>query len=1409
MATGKEILGVHLYDILSPSSPEVLTIGNTSNHAYLRLYDSNLPRNGVLMGLSNQGFIFYRDNGSNLNVGINTYIPRTNLDIQGTLALNQLTTYNSNITILNNVYLSNASLGIGTQTPSKKLDVRGDVVFSDRLFHNGEEYRESQFKYLYGSNYTSNVPSYMLSNIYYLHNVGIGTNSSNELVNYQLFVKGNTAIDGKIYATDFVSYGGVAANSFLQVELFESGNNRLKNIVTNDTNLRNRILYSIRTRPGRYLFYANIPYRNLSPYIFIDNQNWIEVCLYRFKTPDTFTSDADPYSLITLDVRSVSPNVSTQMIEFFVDSVTDSDYIIAVRGKGHLIEFGSLESSSLQVLPIKGIGNDDSYTVRKALQPTPIRYTKIIDQLTSNFSFSTEGRYTAEASNVDVFINGTKYIYQDVNHKDYDVTYGYDYTANRTTFNITLTEPVLTEDIVHLAIWPYVTADTIFNSGYYYQNVVAYPSQWLNILDGGIRYPKRVVIDGDLIVKGNFVGGCNTDLFYAGADLGSLNITCNVIGTFNMIDGAVNTQKLAVNSVTNEKIVNNTIRPTKLNLKDDILYVGCNYGEMDAGLLTNRRGILIEGDVYLTGQLTASNIAGNKESIADNSIETRKYKDNSITFEKISFNSIDNLLLRNNIIATRNLRANCVITSNVLNQAITFDKLSLNSIYRSNITPGSISSNEIANFSITSDKLNLYTCNLGIGLSNQTAQEKLHVVGNLLMDGNILTAQTNTYNIGSTTKRFKDVYLGGILDLNSVKLEKNNYIDSPGINIINRTTGAPAKCLVGDFITSNIGIGTEYPINGLDINYGNIALRNGYLGIGTTLPRFSIDALNSVNSTFMVGNIGIGTTQLYNNQSSLSIYGGLFINNSSNRPISVNPVNGNIGIGTTVAYSNLTIFNTDTYIENSLLNLQTSKILLNDSYDPNYTLNVSGKTKLTGNVEIVGDLQTSNVYAQTSNNSIGTTTIPFNELNIQKIVMNPNGQTFEKMDIQLYDLNIYKGDNYTMKNSDSLYNSRVYSVNRRMIFTQELDFLNFYPFRNGVINGNMNIEQRYYGSNITVHQNTPANLRYCLDRHFTSITNSTAQLIVSKSNVFYENYFSSKVGVATSTLTATTTHQLFNHKIEGSIVNMLNWGTSNAFPISISFKLKSDVLTTYYLSIHNHDRTRSLIREIPVTQTYYPERYTYIIEGDKYGSWLTNTNTGIWMSINNAVGTTYQVAPSLSNQWLNTTHYALSDSGGNLNYISQLNQIVFITNVQVEGGGMPTTFEVRPFSIEMMLCKRYFEKSYNYEDKLQTNTKSGMVMVLNPYTVQDTLCGTISFTIPKRISTWTGAWYSPTTEIGRIGYRSTSSPYNVTAFIGTINYYSTDGLFAEKSQNGFSYHFNVPAQASRNYCFHWHVDAEL
>ncbi len=91
MATGRDLLGRHLYDILSPSAPEVLTLGNTSNHAFIRFYDSNLPSRGVLMGLSNNTFNIFKESTSNINVGINTYSAKTTLDVNGTIATNRLT----------------------------------------------------------------------------------------------------------------------------------------------------------------------------------------------------------------------------------------------------------------------------------------------------------------------------------------------------------------------------------------------------------------------------------------------------------------------------------------------------------------------------------------------------------------------------------------------------------------------------------------------------------------------------------------------------------------------------------------------------------------------------------------------------------------------------------------------------------------------------------------------------------------------------------------------------------------------------------------------------------------------------------------------------------------------------------------------------------------------------------------------------------------------------------------------------------------------------------------------------------------------------------------------------------------------------------------------------------------------
>lgn len=1450
--TGRELLGKHLYDILSPSSSRVMTIGNTSNDAYITFYTCNLPiEKGYQMGLCNETFIIVNNN-STTRVGINTVQARNTLDVNGLLAINSLTSYASNINVtnttlsnINNIYMNGISfyknkplnitwnnvnsnyettdiynlskVGIGSTVPKYDLDIKGSINFSDYIYHNGAEYRESQFKYL-----TDSTTGGMLSNIFYLNSVGIGTNSSNELVRYQLYVLGDVAIDGKIYANDYVSYKGAAANSYREFPLYNiNPNNENKLVLTNDSTDINTVLYEVPVRAGRYLMFVNIPYINRSPYIFIDNQNWAEIVLVQTSAVN-YSKTSGIQSKVPLEIRDINAR-NTQTVEFFIQANTDATYTVAVRGKGHKIEFGgisfvnnipSLEIDSLlRVFPIKGIGLDDSFSVKKALQVTPIRYQNILQQNTSNFTFSTLGNYTAAASNVDVFINGLKYVYYSNTKKDYDISYQYNLQTNQTIFNIQLSEFAQKDDVIDIAIWPYVTADTLYVSGYYYQQVNNYPTQWLNISkDTGIRYPKDVVIDGNLIVRGNIVGGCNTDEFLAGLPAGDLSITCNIVGTLNILDGSITTSKVGIKAITNDKIDDYTIDPSKFYLKNKILVVGCNLNEVNvqSNELPRQRGMYIDGDLYIKGSVQANLFSGSSEAIIDGGITTVKLANQAVTFPKIASYSLSNSLIPDNAISTRTIQNNAITPSKILAKSITGDLITDRTIYRSNIALGSITSNEIANYSILTTNLNLVNGNVGIGTLT-TNSAKLHVVGDTMIVGNILT-QTNNYNIGNTTNRFNTLFSQQI-NLNALIVRANNNPFNQGIDIID-SIGNPVKVLMGDVFTCNIGIGTTIPTGSLDINNGNILIRNGRLGIGTNLIRqnTTIDAIQDPNSRLIINNVGVGTQFSIEK---FTMFGGGFYINSNDTYLVFR--NGKLGIGTINPTSDLYVKDGITTFDNNSVNLISSPLnVTNSKLTVMNNLNETS-AEINGNIINHGNISTCNIVCLGSDNTIGELFKPFQDIFTTALTLvettSNNTTTFSKNTLNIFEGGDTNNIDYSYKQFGNQETPVLNNLTNNLYVSGMLNYNNFYPYRNLVINGGMNVNQRYFGSNNFIFSNTSYPRTYTLDRHETVITNSTAMLQVSQSNV---NYFSRpfamtcRVGVTTSTLTSTTNHILLSHKIENLNVNHLQWGTSNASPLTISFDIVSSVSHIFYLSVHNYNRTRSIVRDINVTASTSPLRYTYTLSGDMYGDWRNNvftSETGINICINTGVGSSFVTA--LENTWLNGTFYGRSSS---TSFLSTLNTRVFITNLQAEVGYMPTIFENRPYNIELQLCRRYYEKSYNVNTLPGNSTMEGIQVVpLTETTTYGWIGSTTIFKIPKRNTQWAGNFYSVTGTPSLFSYKLANG--NFFDYTGTYGSpaqpAASNTPFSLKSENSFSFNTQALNQTTRIYAFHWAVDAEL
>tara|TARA_A100001391_G_scaffold34676_1_gene18900 strand:+ start:611 stop:1663 length:1053 start_codon:yes stop_codon:yes gene_type:complete len=179
-------------------------------------------------------------------------------------------------------------------------------------------------------------------------------------------------------------------------------------------------------------------------------------------------------------------------------------------------------------------------------------------------------------------------------------------------------------------------------------------------------------------------------------------------------------------------------------------------------------------------------------------------------------------------------------------------------------------------------------------------------------------------------------------------------------------------------------------------------------------------------------------------------------------------------------------------------------------------------------------------------------------------------------------------------------------------------------------------------------------------------------------------------------------------KIEAQNVQHLQYGNSNAQPITVSFYVKSSITGTFALGLYKPDSTARIHNQtyaISSANTWEKKTLTFVGDTDSGAGIVYDNGQGIWVSWHLAAGSNATGGGS-NGGWKNyggLTDWA--DGQGTNAVMTTASATWQMTECQVEVGSQATPFEHRSFGEELALCQRYFMKS-TCDLKAFTNSSS-------------------------------------------------------------------------------------------------------
>jgi hypothetical protein len=261
-----------------------------------------------------------------------------------------------------------------------------------------------------------------------------------------------------------------------------------------------------------------------------------------------------------------------------------------------------------------------------------------------------------------------------------------------------------------------------------------------------------------------------------------------------------------------------------------------------------------------------------------------------------------------------------------------------------------------------------------------------------------------------------------------------------------------------------------------------------------------------------------------------------------------------------------------------------------------------------------------------------------------------------------------------------------------------------FGFRNRIINGDFRIDQRNAGAAVT-----NAAIGYHLDRFQTGYYGSgTGRMTVQQSSTApsgFNKSLSVTVTTADAAPTSAFAYDIARHIVEGFNIADFEWGTANAKTVTLSFWVRSSVTGNFPLIMYDNGRTVTYgdLYNIAAANTW--EYKTMVIPGPTIGTgWGTTNDFGTSVLF----GAGGSASRTINTGWNASDGTAPSNVTGATQLIATNGATFFLTGLQLEVGSVATPFERRPYGMELHLCKRYYQKTYDIGEVPGTNTGASL-----------------------------------------------------------------------------------------------------